>query len=47
MPACDALLIYLEVFGYEDSVEKTPAEFGQEIERICDEKLADYYQRFK
>ncbi len=25
MPACDALLIYLEVFGYKDSVEKTPA----------------------
>ena len=37
MPACDALLIYLEVFGYEDSVEKTPAEFGQEIERIWSE----------
>ena len=46
MPACDALLIYLEVFGYEDSVEKTPAEFGQEIERICDEKLEEYYRRF-
>ena len=37
MSACDALLIYLEIFGYNDSVEKTPNEFGQEIERIWSE----------
>lgn len=37
MSACDALLIYLEVFGYNNSVEKTPNEFEQDIERIRSE----------
>lgn len=34
MPAGNAFLIYLEVFGYADSVDKTPAEFRRDIERI-------------
>lgn len=37
MSACDALLIYLEVFGYNNSVEKTPNEFEQDIEHIRSE----------
>lgn len=37
MPACDALLTYLEVFGYNDSVDKSPNEFKQEIASIWSE----------
>lgn len=37
MSASDAFLIYLEVFGYEDSVNKTPSEFTPGIRRIWPE----------
>lgn len=37
MSASDAFLIYLEVFGYEDSVNKTPSEFMPGIRRIWPE----------
>ena len=34
MPAANAMLVYLEVFGYENSVSKAPAEFREDIRRI-------------
>ena len=37
MPAANAMLVYLEVFGYENSVSKTPAEFREDIRRIASE----------
>ena len=37
MSASDAFLIYLEVFGYAESVDKTPAEFERDIEHIRSE----------
>lgn len=37
MSASDALLVYLEVFGYADSIDKTPSEFQKEIGRIWSE----------
>lgn len=37
MNAANAMLIYLEVFGYENSVSKSPAEFREEIRRIASE----------
>lgn len=37
MSSSDAFLIYLEVFGYAESVDKTPAEFERDIERIRSE----------
>ena len=33
----NAFLVYLEVFGYEESIGKTPAEFARDIERILPE----------
>ena len=37
MPAANAMLVYLEVFGYENSVSKAPAEFREDIRRIASE----------
>lgn len=37
MPASDAFLIYLEVFGYEESVSKGPSQFTPGIRRIWPE----------
>jgi len=37
MPASDAFLVYLDVFGYAQSINKTPAEFTQEIKKIWSE----------
>jgi len=37
MPAGDAFLVYLDVFGYQESINKTPAEFTQEIKKIWSE----------
>ena len=37
MPVSNAFLIYLEVFGFEASASKTPAEIRQEIKRIASE----------
>ena len=34
MPAADALLVDLEIFGYGESIDKTPAEHGRDIDRI-------------
>ena len=37
MSVSDALLVYLEVFGYTESYDKTPSEFERDIERIWSE----------
>ena len=37
IPVSDALLVYLEIFGYAESINKTPSEIGQEISRIKSE----------
>ena len=37
MSAPNALLVYLEVFGYENSLSKSPAEFREDIRRIASE----------
>lgn len=37
MSAANAMLVYLEVFGYENSVSKSPAEFREDIRRIASE----------
>lgn len=37
MTAANAMLVYLEVFGYENSVSKSPAEFREDIRRIASE----------
>ena len=37
MSAPNAMLVYLEVFGYENSVSKSPAEFREDIRRIASE----------
>jgi len=37
MPVSDAFLVYLDVFGYRESIGKTPAEFTQEIKKIWSE----------
>lgn len=37
MPVASAMLVYLEVFGYENSVSKSPSEIREEIRRIAPE----------
>jgi len=37
MPVSDAFLVYLDVFGYAESTNKTPAEFTQDIKKIWSE----------
>lgn len=37
MSTGNAFLVYLEVFGYDGSINKSPTEFGQEIARIWPE----------
>lgn len=39
MSVGNAFLIYLEFFGYEESIDKSPSEFTQEIRRIRSEFL--------
>lgn len=39
MWASDAMLIYLEIFGYPESINKTPAEMRRELSRIRPEFL--------
>ncbi len=37
MPVSDAFLVYLDVFGYNESANKTPGEFTQEIKKLWSE----------
>lgn len=37
MPVSDAFLVYLDVFGYKESTDKTPAEFTQDIKKLWSE----------
>lgn len=37
MPVSDAFLVYLDVFGYQESIGKTPNEFTLEIKKIWSE----------
>lgn len=37
MPVSDAFLVYLDVFGYKESTDKTPGEFTQEIKKLWSE----------
>lgn len=37
MPVGDAFLVYLDVFGYTESINKAPGEFTQEIKKIWSE----------
>lgn len=37
MPTCDAFLVYLDVFGYQQSIDKTPVDFTTEIKQMWSE----------
>ena len=37
LPIGDAFLIYLDVFGYSDSIGKTPSDFGRDIGKVWPE----------
>ena len=37
LPAGDAFLIYLDVFGYQGSIDKTPSDFKKELDKVWPE----------